>query len=666
MKPSLRTLLGGCLALALSVGSFSAVLSVAAASQVPTALVYLQGAGLTDSAFLDRLAAYDALVLASEVQVYYPSAFAQLRRRNPEIKLLAYVPTVSWNEAFWTDPLHVAMKQGIQDHWWLRDAAGNGKAVWPGTRALNLNSGWVDYLADHVAYTLMPSGNWDGVFYDEMHDSIQSLGPVDIDNNGQDDDAGTTNARWVQGYERLFQITRAKIGADRILINNGSSLPGYFPYVNGRMFESFPAAGSSPSQWSGMLRDYLSFDTRVGYNPPFIILNVNTGNAGDGSEYRRMRFGLATALLGDGYYSFTFGDQDHGQLWRYDEYGAALGSPKGDPIALGNNLWTREYSNGKVVVNGAGTPQTVTLEGEYEKLHGIQDPSVNNGGIVSRVSLASQDGLILLRPIESLRNAAFPNGAFARIFNGKGEVKRTGFFAYDDSARGGSRVLVADLDHDGIDEKIVAGATFVTVTSGNRTIAHFAPYGIAYKLGMSLAVGNVDGDAKLEIVTGAGRGGGPHVRMFQMDGTALGSFFAYDKKFTGGISVAVGDVDGDGKDDIVTGPGRGGGPQVRIFTPAGKPIGVGFFAYAKNFTGGVNVAVGDIDKDGRAEIVTGPGRGGGPHVRAFNERGIVKAQFFAGNTTSRDGTDIAVADLDGDGHAEIIGLSTNVFTLASE
>lgn len=666
MKLSLRTFVGGCIALTLVIGSFSAILTATAAGHVPTAIVYLQGAGLTDGAFLDRLAVYDALVLASEVQVYYPSVFAELRRRNPDIKLLAYVPTVSWNEVFWTDPLHQTLKQGIQDHWWLRDAAGNGKSVWPGTRALNLNSGWVDYLASHVTNTLMASGNWDGIFYDEMHDDIRSLGSVDIDNNGQDDDADTTNARWVQGYERLFQLTRAHVGADRIIINNGSSLPGYFPYVNGRMFESFPAVGSSVGQWSSMLRDYLNFDNRTGYTPSFIILNVNTDNRGDGSEYRRMRFGLATTLLGDGYYSFDFGDQEHGQLWRYDEYGASLGSPKGEAISLGNNVWTREYANGKVVVNGANTTQTVTLDGDYEKLHGTQDPHTNNGGIVSRLNLASQDGLILLRPIDSLLNAAFPNGAFARIFNGKGEVKRTGFFAYDDSARGGSRVLVTDLDHDGIKERIVADATWITVTSGDRTLAHFAPYGTAYKLGMSLAIGNVDGDAKLEIVTGAGRGGGPHVRMFQIDGTALGSFFAYDKKFTGGISVAVGDVNADGKDEIVTGPGRGGGPQVRIFTPAGKPIGTGFMVYAKNFTGGINVAVGDINHDGRAEIITGPKRGGGPHVRVFNERGTVKTQFFVGNPKGRDGTDIAVADLDGDGSAEIIGLSTNVFTLASE
>jgi hypothetical protein len=92
------------------------------------------------------------------------------------------------------------------------------------------------------------------------------------------------------------------------------------------------------------------------------------------------------------------------------------------------------------------------------------------------------------------------------------------------------------------------------------------------------------------LVTGAGQGGGPHVRGFDAlaGGTPL-SFFSYNPAFTGGVRVATGDVDGSGLAHIITRAGPGGGPDVRTFTPAGAP-GVDFFAYPPGFTGGVFVA----------------------------------------------------------------------------
>src|SRR5262249_40154707 len=93
--------------------------------------------------------------------------------------------------------------------------------------------------------------------------------------------------------------------------------------------------------------------------------------------------------------------------------------------------------------------------------------------------------------------------------------------------------------------------------------------------------------------TGAGVGGGPHVKVYNADGSLRFSFFAYDPSFTGGVHVATGDVNGDGVDDIITGAGVNGGPHVKVFDGVTGNLIQSFFAFAPNFLGGINVATGD-------------------------------------------------------------------------
>jgi hypothetical protein len=146
------------------------------------------------------------------------------------------------------------------------------------------------------------------------------------------------------------------------------------------------------------------------------------------------------------------------------------------------------------------------------------------------------------------------------------------------------------------------------------------------------------------------------VKVVDIDGNVKGQFFAYNPNFRGGVNVSAGDIDGDGKDEIITGAGVGGGPQVRVFDSLGE-VRSQFFAYNPNFRGGVKVSCGNIDSGVRnigEEIITSPGYGGGPHIRVFDDHADLKGEFFAYGDTYHGGVQIASGDIDNDGFSEII------------
>lgn len=149
-----------------------------------------------------------------------------------------------------------------------------------------------------------------------------------------------------------------------------------------------------------------------------------------------------------------------------------------------------------------------------------------------------------------------------------------------------------------------------------------------------------------------GAGGEPRVRIFDAHFQMVNEFFAYDKKYRGGVSIALADTDGDGIDEIITAPQGGGGPHVKIFDQFGN-LKKHFFAYQANFRDGVQVAAGDMNNDGKAEIFTAPSKNNQGDVRIFTSDGRLVTQFFA-YPKQKIATSIAVGDLDGDGELEII------------
>ncbi|MEY2565615.1 MAG: hypothetical protein QOE35_144 [Actinomycetota bacterium] len=234
-------------------------------------------------------------------------------------------------------------------------------------------------------------------------------------------------------------------------------------------------------------------------------------------------------------------------------------------------------------------------------------------------------------------------GPHVRVFAPDG-TGTPGWFAYEQGFTGGVRVAAGPLgDTDGVDEVATAPGPgrvpqIKTWKADGTPLNSFLAYNDNFRGGVYVAVGDLNGDGFGEIITGAGKGGGPHVRVFNANGTPTGiEFFAYDQNFSGGVTVAAGDVDGDGRDEIITGAGPGGGPHVKVWDldvskqPNLLTQSASFFAYDAGFSGGVNVGA----RAGR--VITGAGAGGGPHVKLFSAAGSELGGFFAYGATFAGG-----------------------------
>jgi hypothetical protein len=181
----------------------------------------------------------------------------------------------------------------------------------------------------------------------------------------------------------------------------------------------------------------------------------------------------------------------------------------------------------------------------------------------------------------------------------------------------------------------------------------FTAYDPAFTGGVRVAVADVNGDGFLDVTTAAGAGGGPVVNVFDgKDGHLMTDFFAFDPGFRNGFTVAAGDLDGDGKAEIVVGAGNGGGPAVAVFHGGDLAEVQSFFAFDPAFRGGVSVAVGDF-ADGPG-IVVGAGAGGPSAVEFFRAGSLAPSRVFtAFDASYTGGVNVAAGDLNGDGVADV-------------
>jgi len=247
---------------------------------------------------------------------------------------------------------------------------------------------------------------------------------------------------------------------------------------------------------------------------------------------------------------------------------------------------------------------------------------------------------------------------------------------------GGVHVAVGDVDGDGLDEIVLGlgtgGGGWIAILdddSHNNVLlkwiqVNWSEYN-ASNGEVFPAVGDIDGDGRAEIIAGLGTGSQGWVEIFDDASTGYQHMawrqvaWPVYNGADGTTHPAVGDLDGDGKAEIVLGLGSGGGGWIEVIQSSagnynhGSWLQVNWPTYNAS-NGATYPAVGDIDGDGRAEIVIGLGQGSGGWVEFLDDKaaGYAHLKWFQIPWDAYDNangeTHPAVGNVDADSRAEIV------------
>lgn len=378
-----------------------------------------------DAAYQAKLAKLDMAVLG-----YWPGwndgrdmtmeqVVRNIKAVNPAAKIFLYQNSMQVDDS--AAPFEMLREKADQMRWWAYPTGATGSRILVNFAATvdrpiySTNTTlftprdsngyqWWDYHARWAVqnfYKPNPSiaGLYeDNVFWRPRVDADWNRdGIIDLRN-------GASAGKWLrEGYRQRFALMhqlmpgKYMIGNIADWGNKDAVLTELNGTLQGGIIEGIVGPSYSPetwASWSEMMRWYRKTMAAIA-EPKLVIFHHGHG---DPTNYQAMRYGLASCLMDDAYYSFTK-DVYSGVYW-FDEYDAKLGQATSSPAtaAWQKGVYRRDFENGIALVNPRGNgPVEVVLEADFKRIAGNQAPTVNNGQTTRKVQLKDRDGIILLR-----------------------------------------------------------------------------------------------------------------------------------------------------------------------------------------------------------------------------------------------------------------------------
>jgi hypothetical protein len=254
------------------------------------------------------------------------------------------------------------------------------------------------------------------------------------------------------------------------------------------------------------------------------------------------------------------------------------------------------------------------------------------------------------------------------VLDGVSGSDLSGFFPYGDRSEVGARVAAGDLNGDGMADVIAVpiGSTRISAfrLSGGAPFRTFDAFGSEISGPVSIAAGDLTGDARAEVVAAAPTSSGAEVKIINaLTGTAETVLHPYTGEGVSSLAVALGDVNGDGKRDIVLSADTPAGTEVEAIDTNGLQL-ADFYVLDPSIIPGASLAAGDLDGDGKAEIVLGGGPTSAPwppvsngpdqRVSVYEANGTEVHRLDAYPGLFQGGVRVGLADLEGDNRPEMI------------